>query len=420
MLLANAILQNRYRVIRKLGHGGMGTVYEAIDQRVDCIVAVKEMSVPGDGEARQAFGREASLLANLRHQALPKVMDYFSENDGNFLVMEFITGQDLAKMLASRGSAFPLSQVLGWADELLKLLEYLHTRRPPILHRDIKPANLKLTDQGEIFLLDFGLAKGSIGQMPTLATSRSVFGYTRSYASLEQILGQGTDPRSDLYSLGATLYHLLAGVPPADAPTRFKAIEDELPDPLPSIEEVNPQVSGNVAVVIRHAMAIKSRQRPTSAVEMRKALCHAIEEDERHSAEEENRRAELRIQRREEERRRAAADLARKEEERQKRGAETRRKEADALRLGELGARRKAEKEAARRVEEETRRGAEPPPTTLKAHPVILRSTLRKPSFQLRRRAGRRGLIITVIVVTVVVIPLLGLLLWVGLFWDSR
>jgi serine/threonine protein kinase len=145
MLAPNTILQNRYRVVRELGHGGMGTVYEAIDQRVNCVVALKQTAVNSDREARTAFEREAALLANLRHQALPKVMDYFSESDGDFLVMEFIPGHDLAELLELRGAPFPQEQVLQWADSLLKVLGYLHDQNPPILHRDIKPANLKLT-----------------------------------------------------------------------------------------------------------------------------------------------------------------------------------------------------------------------------------------------------------------------------------
>ncbi len=196
ILAPTTILQNRYRVLRELGHGGMGTVYEALDQRINCLVALKETSAGNQNEARRAFEREASLLGNLRHSGLPKVMDYFSEGDADFLIMEFIPGDDLAHLLESRHSPLPQDQVLLWADEMLKVLEYLHGQEPPILHRDIKPANLKVTRQGEIFLLDFGLAKGSAGQMQTLATSRSVYGYTPVYASLEQILGQGTDPRS--------------------------------------------------------------------------------------------------------------------------------------------------------------------------------------------------------------------------------
>lgn len=280
MLSANTILQGRYRVLRELGHGGMGTVYEALDQRINAIVALKETITSDNEEARRAFEREASLLGNLRHAALPKVMDYFSEEGSDFLVMEFIPGHDLAELLELRGSPFPQLQVLRWADELLRVLEYLHSQTPPILHRDIKPSNLKQTRQGEIFLLDFGLAKGSAGQMPTLATSRSVYGYTPVYASLEQILGQGTDPRSDLYSLGATLYHLLTGATPVDAPTRFNAIEDERPDPLLPIEQLNPSASPNVAGIIHRAIAINRRHRPASATEMRQNVQQVLKEIE--------------------------------------------------------------------------------------------------------------------------------------------
>src|SRR5258708_28333390 len=265
MLPSGTILQNRYRVLRELGHGGMGTVYEALDQRINCLVALKETSAGNENEARRAFEREASLLGNLRHSGLPKVMDYFSEGEADFLIMEFIPGDDLAHLLAARGNPFSQDQVLSWADDLLNILEYLHDQEPPILHRDIKPANLKLTARGEIYLLDFGLAKGTVGQMQTLATSRSVYGYTPVYASLEQILSQGTDPRSDLYSVGATLYHLLTGVIPVDAPKRFSVMEDEQPDPLQQIEKLNEECTPTVAAIIHQAMAINRRQRPPSA-----------------------------------------------------------------------------------------------------------------------------------------------------------
>jgi formylglycine-generating enzyme required for sulfatase activity len=356
MLSPNTILQNRYCVVRKLGEGGMGAVYEAIDQRVSCLVALKETLATRDNEARDAFEREAALLANLRHQALPKVMDYFSENEGDFLVMEFIPGYDLEELLDSRGGPFPQAQVLRWADELLKVLDYLHKQEPPILHRDIKPANLKLTKQGEIFLLDFGLAKGSAGQMPTLVTSRSIHGYTPIYASLEQILGQGTDPRSDLYSVGATLYQLLTAVAPKDAPARFRATEDEQPDPLEPVEKLNPQVSANVAAVIQRAMAISRKQRYASAAEMRKALRLATEEDEQEATEEEYRRAESRRQQRDTERNKAEATGRGVEEERQRQEAESRRLE-EARRQEEL--RRREEEEVKRRAEAEQRRWEE-------------------------------------------------------------
>ena len=255
----------------------MGAVYEAIDQRVSCVVALKEYTVGAQSDARQAFQREAALLANLRHSALPKVMDYFDGPQGDFLVMEYIPGLDLAALLALRDGPFPPEQVARWAIELLKLLEYLHTREPPILHRDIKPANLKVTKQDEIFLLDFGLAKGAAGQMATIETSKSVPGYTPVYAPIEQILGHGTDPRSDLYSLAATLYHLLTGQSPVSAPARFDAVENDRPDPLPAANKLNSLVTSDIAAVLRSAMALSRKDRPASASEMRIVVEHAAQ-----------------------------------------------------------------------------------------------------------------------------------------------
>jgi serine/threonine protein kinase/thiol-disulfide isomerase/thioredoxin len=260
--------------MRKLGQGGMGAVYEAIDERVSCLVALKETLVGSSPGARQAFQREAALLANLRHAALPKVMDYFGEGEGEFLVMEFISGHDLAELL-SRDEPFPQERVVRWAIELLRLLEYLHTREPPILHRDIKPANLKLTKQDEIFLLDFGLAKGVAGQMTTMETDKSVPGYTPLYAPLEQILGQGTDPRSDLYSLGATLYHVLTGQAPVSAAARFDAVENDRPDPLRPANQLDFRIASEVAGCIQSAMALSRKDRPSSAGEMRIAMENA-------------------------------------------------------------------------------------------------------------------------------------------------
>jgi serine/threonine protein kinase/thiol-disulfide isomerase/thioredoxin len=276
MLAPNTILQSRYRIVRKLGQGGMGAIYEAIDQRVSCVVALKETLVGSSATLREAFHREAALLANLRHSCLPKVSDYFSEGDGEFLVMEFIAGNDLLELLAQREGPLSQQQVILWAIELLKLLEYLHTHDPAILHRDIKPANLKVTKSGELFLLDFGLAKGSTGQMVTVETERSVPGYTPIYAPLEQILGHGTDQRSDLYAVGATLYHLLTGHAPVSAPARFSAIETDQPDPLKPADQVNVEIAPEVAVCIQTSMALSRRERTESARKMRVELERAL------------------------------------------------------------------------------------------------------------------------------------------------
>src|SRR5918911_1584297 len=276
MLAPETILQERYRIVRQLGQGGMGAVYEAIDQRLDTVVALKE-TLFTDEKLRKQFEREARLLARLHHQALPRVSDHFTEGDGQFLVMQFIPGEDLFEMQSRRGGAFPQNEVLRWADQLCDALDYLHTQEPQIIHRDIKPQNLKLTSRGQIILLDFGLAKGQAGDISRINTAASIFGYTPNYAPLEQIQGLGTDSRSDLYSLGATLYHLMTGVKPPDALTRAAALVNGQPDPLVNASQANPAVAPEVDHVLAKAMAQNRGQRYASAAEMRKAL-HATEQ----------------------------------------------------------------------------------------------------------------------------------------------
>ena len=254
----------------------MGAVYEAIDQRLDTTVALKE-TLFADERLRKQFEREARLLARLHHPALPRVSDHFSEGDGQFLVMQFIPGDDLSEMMTRKRGPFPADQVLTWADQLLDALDYLHTQDPQIVHRDIKPQNLKLTSRGQIILLDFGLAKGQPGEISRVTTSASIFGYTPNYAPLEQIQGLGTDPRSDLYSLGATLYHLMTGVKPPDALTRAAALVNGQPDPLVPVSEANPAIASEVDHVLGKAMAQGREQRYPNASEMRKAL-HASDQ----------------------------------------------------------------------------------------------------------------------------------------------
>ena len=276
VLTPETVLQGRYRIIRQLGQGGMGAVYEAVDQRLDTTVALKE-TLFAEERLRKQFEREARLLARLHHPALPRVSDHFSEADGQFLVMQFIPGDDLSEMMTRKRSPFPANQVLTWADQLLDALDYLHTQDPQIVHRDIKPQNLKLTSRGQIILLDFGLAKGQAGEISRVTTSASIFGYTPNYAPLEQIQALGTDSRSDLYSLGATLYHLITGVKPPDALTRAAAIVNGQTDPLLKASEVNPAVAPAVDDVLAKAMAQNREQRYATADDMRKAL-HGAEQ----------------------------------------------------------------------------------------------------------------------------------------------
>jgi serine/threonine protein kinase len=252
----------------------MGAVYEATDLRLTRTVALKETLVETD-ELRRAFEREARLLANLRHPALPKVLDHFSEGTGLFLVMEFIPGDDLGVMLEQGGRSFAPTEVLRWGDQLLDALEYLHGLEPPVLHRDIKPSNLKLLSRSHIVLLDFGLAKGSAGQM-TRAESKSLLGYSPSYSPLEQMQGTGTDGRSDLYSLGATLYHLLTGVKPPDALSRATAVVNGRPDPLQPANKLKEEVDASVSAALMRAMALNIDNRPRTASEMRDDLHNTL------------------------------------------------------------------------------------------------------------------------------------------------
>jgi serine/threonine protein kinase len=271
MLASGLVLQNRYRIIKQLGQGGMGAVYEAVDERLDTTVALKE-TLFSDERLRRQFEREARLLARMHHPALPRVSDHFGEGDGQFLVMQYIAGDDLAQMIAHKRGPFPLDQVLTWGDQLLDALDYLHTQDPQIIHRDIKPQNLKLTPRGQIILLDFGLAKGQTGEVSRAPTTASIFGYTPNYAPLEQIQGLGTDPRSDIYALAATLYHLVTAVKPPDALTRAAAIVNGQDDPLQPANEINRSVGPEVARVLARAMSQNREQRFASAADMRSAL----------------------------------------------------------------------------------------------------------------------------------------------------
>ena len=254
MLAPNTLLQDRYLVLRLLGQGGMGAVYQATDRKFGNAVAVKETFYSNE-QLRRAFSREARLLNRLRHPALPVVMDYFSIADKQFLAMQYIPGKDLEQLLEERKTTgqgpFLVPQVMEWADRLLDALEYLHAQDPPVIHRDIKPQNLKLTPRGEVVLLDFGLAKDALANQPEEQKgSQSLRGYTPHYASLEQIRGSGTDERSDLYSLAATLYHLLTGVMPPDAMTRMAAEMMGERDLLRLASELNSAVPARVAEVL--------------------------------------------------------------------------------------------------------------------------------------------------------------------------
>jgi len=277
-LAQNTLIQNRYLIVQLIGKGGMGEVYLAVDQRLGSAVALKRTFFAGDEMLSNAFEREARILARMRHPVLPKVSDHFSEGDEQYLVMEHISGDDLSKRLEAAQKAFPLSWVMFWADQLLDSLSYLHSHEPPIIHRDIKPQNLKLTDENHVILLDFGLSKNSTAQTVSNgsgssgSSTGSVVGYTPHYAPMEQIRGIGTNPRSDIYSLSATLYQLLTNTVPPDALSRADTMLNGSDDPITPLSEINTEVPAPVSQVILRGMEVSQDKRYDTAREMQKAL----------------------------------------------------------------------------------------------------------------------------------------------------
>ncbi len=260
----NTLIHNRYRIIEILGQGGMGSVYRAIDENLGVAVALKENLFTTEEYTRQ-FRLEAIILANLRHPNMPRVSDHFELGDqGQYLVMDFIEGEDLRNRMDRMGMISEEDAVqIGAA--ICDALAYLHTRKPPILHRDIKPGNVKITPEGHIFLVDFGLAK--VYQGNNQATTTGARAMTPGYSPPEQYGTARTDPRTDFYSLGATLYAALCGVIPEDGLAR--AMDNAQLTPL---RKRNAKVSRRFSTAIEKAMAIDPSDRFQSAEDFKKAL----------------------------------------------------------------------------------------------------------------------------------------------------
>jgi serine/threonine protein kinase len=279
-LKPDTILWSRYRILDLVGQGGMGAIYRAEDLRLEgrqC--AIKEV-IPTPGASKEyleqtqsAFHREASVLARLDHANLPKVSDFFFFNGRDYLVMDFVPGQDLREIIENarhKNDFIPEKQVLTWAKQLLNALEYLHQQEPPVLHRDIKPSNIKLTPNGMIKLVDFGLVKllqPDDNRTVTVLQGRA----TIQYAPLEQIGGDigHTDPRSDIYSLGATLFHLLTNEPPPDAKSRYLKGSNQ---PSLSINVINPDVSPQTEQAVLHLLGLHPEDRPNDIQQVRQEL----------------------------------------------------------------------------------------------------------------------------------------------------
>jgi Tol biopolymer transport system component len=263
-LQPDSILHDRYRIVAELGHGGMGAVYRGYDENLGLDVAIKENMFVSPESERQ-FKREASLLARLNHPHLPRVTDHFViAEQGQYLVMDFIPGEDARTILEKNGGPLPEADVVRWGREILDALVYLHNRTQPIVHRDIKPGNIKITPEGRAVLVDFGLAKV---HDTTQSTTVGAKAYTPGFAPPEQYGLGRTDTRTDIYSLGATLYNLLTGKMPADSLERAMGQKK-----LEPIRVLNPQVSARTAEAIERALGIKPEERFTTATDFLAAL----------------------------------------------------------------------------------------------------------------------------------------------------
>lgn len=267
LLKSGETLKDRYKINKIIGQGGMGCIYLADDLRLKGrLCAVKEVEHDKSlnstlhKQAQEQFRQEATILARLDQPNLPKVSDFFSIGDHDYLVMDFVPGDDLRTLMLKakhQNKFLKEKEVRLWANQLADALLYLHNQEPPILHRDIKPSNLKLTPSGVLKLVDFGLVKVlAPGEMTiTIIQGQG----TALYTPLEQYGGDSshTDVRSDIYSFGATLYHLLTNTPPSDARERF--ID---PDCLKPPRSINPTVSPQMERAIFWCMQLHPDERP--------------------------------------------------------------------------------------------------------------------------------------------------------------
>lgn len=263
-LSPDTLLHHRYRIKRVISYGGMGNVYEAFDENLERTVAIKQN---GDLLPGELFLKEAKLLAKLRHPHLPAAIEVFEEQSQQFFVMDYIEGADLDQLLTSK-MQFTVDEISEWLVQILDALNYLHTRNPPVIHRDIKPSNLILSND-TIFLVDFGISKDN---NRTLLSGSG----TRQYSSPEHTTGS-TTPESDLYSLSATIYHLLTGrpVPPADV-RWMEVYKKERSDPLVPAHMAAPMVSQAVSNILSKGLSLDPQDRFHSAMEMRRAFEAAV------------------------------------------------------------------------------------------------------------------------------------------------
>lgn len=259
----DTVLENRYRIDRLLAHGGMGAIYRGFDTKLKMPVAIKENFFQTPQAIRQ-FEQEALILARLHHPNLPRVSDHFSFEGQQYLVMDFIEGEDLWQMVKRQGRPLDEAQAVNYISQVCDAVSYLHRQNPSIIHRDIKPQNIKITPDGQAMLVDFGIAKLAEGGERTGTGARGV---TPGFSPPEQYSGLGTTPASDIYSLGATLYALLTGQKPPDSVSLMVGGAK-----FESPEMLNPRLSHKVSEVIIWAMRLQPAARPGSVAIWQKSL----------------------------------------------------------------------------------------------------------------------------------------------------
>ncbi len=316
MLTKDKVLKGRYRIINQLGRHEKGAVYEAYDSIRKANVALKEIlidseKVPAISERenlKRAFAERAKILAEIKHESLPQIRGYFSEFDRQYLVIELINGDDARALLSKNEKPITFADAANWADQLLDALDYLHTLPAPIIHGDVTPQNIKLNSRGRIKLLGFDITESAEAKTKTLVSGEITAAESLSYLAPEQllrmtdaktrrdfaaadreqsdeILRQPIDARSDIYALGATLYHLACGQMPVNALERMLIFSTEKRDPLKTAQTANPAIPAELSEILAKALRIKSADRFASASEMRRSLREAAARAQENQAE---------------------------------------------------------------------------------------------------------------------------------------
>ncbi len=270
MLDIGSLVDGKYKILSKVGQGGMSVVYMAINEKANKTWAVKEVRKDGvlDFEAvKQGLVAETDILKKLNHPNLPSIIDVIDTEDSFIIIMDYIEGNSLNRALEEYG-AQPQEFVIKWAKQLCDVLGYLHSRQPPIIYRDMKPANIMLKPDGNVTLIDFGTAREFKAKNLADTTCLGTVGY----AAPEQFGGMGqTDARTDIYCLGATLYHLVTGCNPSEPPYEMKPIR-----------QINPGLSGGLERIILKCTQRNPADRYQSAAELMYALDHYEEIDDRY------------------------------------------------------------------------------------------------------------------------------------------